>query len=62
MTRKPKIDTEIELVPDAWERFERVIETAAKIGPKHRVSSNPYKPKSRVSRLTKPRKARKAGD
>jgi hypothetical protein len=32
----PKID-EIELVPDAWPRFERFIKEIAKAGPQHRT-------------------------
>ncbi len=42
MTKDPK---EIELLPDAWERFERAVDTVAMSGPKHRVG----KPKSFVS-------------
>jgi hypothetical protein len=29
---------EIELIPDAWERFERAVEVVAKTPPQHRVA------------------------
>jgi hypothetical protein len=36
---KPKGEIpEVELVPDAWPRFERFIKAVAKAGPKHRPS------------------------
>ena len=45
---------EIELLPDAWERFEKAVAAAAKHGPMHRIT----KPKpSRDSRLKKGRKS-----
>jgi hypothetical protein len=41
---KPKQSTpEIELEPDAWERFERFIKKAAKGGPQHRHSGSTKK-------------------
>jgi hypothetical protein len=41
MTKAPKADPkkavqEIELLPDAWPRFERMVKTIAKAGPQHR--------------------------
>jgi hypothetical protein len=41
----PEID-EIELVPDAWPRFERFIKEIAKAGPQHRKPTE--KPKTKV--------------
>jgi hypothetical protein len=36
---KPKIPEDIELVPDAWPKFEKLIKSAAKMGPKpHKAS------------------------
>jgi hypothetical protein len=32
---------EIELAPDAWPRFERLIKDAAKAGPQHREAAKP---------------------
>jgi len=34
--RKKKAD-EVELLPDAWRRFERAVDAAVKSGPKHRT-------------------------
>jgi hypothetical protein len=34
---KKRTQTEIELYPDAWARFERAVDAAVKSGPKHRV-------------------------
>jgi hypothetical protein len=42
MIPKTKKTEEIELVPDAWERFEKAVATVAKSGPKHR----PAKPRN----------------
>ena len=39
-----KKSDEIELIPDAWERFERAFDVVAKSGPKHRNKSNPRRP------------------
>src|ERR1700676_4564269 len=36
---------EIELVPDAWPRFERFIKQVAKAGPQHKTSPAPKKAK-----------------
>jgi len=38
MSRKPK---EIELEPDAWERFERAVKIVAKSPPQHRSKQKP---------------------
>jgi hypothetical protein len=37
-TGKKRQKPEIELVEDAWPRFERLIKQVAKAGPKHRTS------------------------
>jgi hypothetical protein len=42
-TKKP----DIELVPDAWPRFEKFIKEAAKAGPQHRSGKNPAPPSKR---------------
>jgi hypothetical protein len=44
---------EIELVPDAWPRFERFIKQIAKAGPQHRVE------KKKVAKKTKPKRGLK---
>jgi hypothetical protein len=39
MAKTPKLkNDEIELQPDAWNRFERAVDAAIKSGPKHRVA------------------------
>jgi hypothetical protein len=47
MAKDPK---EIELHPDAWQRFERATEVVAKSPPQHRVA------KKKVAKKTKPKK------
>jgi hypothetical protein len=42
---------EIELEPDAWQRFERAVEVVAKSPPRHRVKEKPN-----VRKKTKPKK------
>lgn len=37
--KTPTLD-EIELRPDGWERFERAVDAAVKVGPKPRVPKN----------------------
>ncbi len=37
---------EVETDPGAWKRFEHAVDAAVKSGPKHRVTSKSYKPKS----------------
>jgi len=41
MTKTSKQAKEIELVPDAWARFERFVTDIAKAGPQHRASGKP---------------------
>jgi len=36
MPKSKDQDQEVELVPDAWERFRSAVHAAAKSGPKHR--------------------------
>jgi hypothetical protein len=55
----PEID-EIELVPDAWPRFEKFIREIGKAGPQHRVPSA-KKPKARVSSKPKKKAPQKRG-
>jgi len=40
---------EIELVPDAWARFERAVDAAVKSGPKHRLKAGEKRPLERGS-------------
>jgi len=51
--RPPKGLAEIELVHDAWPRFETFIREIAKAGPQHRV---PAKPKAKVEKSPKSEK------
>jgi hypothetical protein len=39
--KKPEATKEIELHPDAWQRFERAAGVVAKTPPQHRVKSPP---------------------
>jgi len=42
---KPKSDEDIELIPDAWERFGEFVKRIARAGPQHRASKpKPGKP------------------
>lgn len=47
---------DIELVPDAWPRFEKFIREIAKAGPQHRTPS--AKPKAKASQKASPPKKR----
>jgi hypothetical protein len=38
MTKKPQKENEIELYPDAWDRFERAAKVVVKSPPQHRVA------------------------
>jgi hypothetical protein len=38
MAKPSKEKQEAEIVPDAWERFERAVDAAIKSGPKHRAA------------------------
>lgn len=38
---------EVELVPDAWERFERAVDKVAKSPPQHGVAPTPRKEKNK---------------
>jgi hypothetical protein len=42
--RKDQDEKRVELVPNAWSRFERFVQDIAKAGPQHRVA----KPKTRT--------------
>jgi hypothetical protein len=46
MASKSK-STEVELHPDAWERFERAVDTVAKAPPQHRAKGSAKKKKTR---------------
>jgi hypothetical protein len=37
---KESTDSDIELRPDGWERFEKAVEAGLKSGPKHRPSKS----------------------
>jgi hypothetical protein len=56
MAEKPKrtaLDLpDIELLPDAWERFERGVKAAAKAGPQHRDQPAAKAPQLKAGRLT----------
>jgi hypothetical protein len=52
-----KKSDQIELKPDAWERFERAVDVVAKSPPQHRVKT--VKPKSK-ERPKKPRKTKRS--
>jgi hypothetical protein len=56
---------DIELVPDAWPRFERFIRQIVKAGPQHRPA-NPSKPRAKGAKSPKPKKkappSRPSGD
>jgi hypothetical protein len=45
-SKKVQDSSDIELVPDAWPRFERFIRDIAKAGPQHRKA----KPKSKLGK------------
>lgn len=53
MVGKTKAPTEIEVFPDAWERFERAVDAVSKSGPQHRITkptdaaSSPIRPTRR---------------
>jgi hypothetical protein len=46
---KSRSSKDIELIPDAWPRFERFIKQIAKVGPAHRDDRKPVK-KNRVAK------------
>jgi hypothetical protein len=50
MTKKPKQE-DIELVPDAWPRFERFIKQIAKAGPQHKTAKKKAKKKKTSARV-----------
>jgi hypothetical protein len=51
---KPQRTKEIELLADAWPRFERFIRDVAKAGPQHRTA------KAKSKRTTSPKAKKKA--
>jgi hypothetical protein len=54
MGKAPKSGTEIELQPDAWQRFERAIDVVAKSPPQHRTKAG-KKAKKKAPQKTKRR-------
>ena len=52
MAKPPQDKKELELEPDAWQRFERAIDVVAKSPPQHRVA----KKKKTAAQKTKPKK------
>jgi predicted transposase YdaD len=57
MAQKPKkeIVQELELVPDAWPRFERFIKHIAKAGPQHKTSEMKVAKKPSKKKTTVPK-------
>jgi hypothetical protein len=53
---KPVPIREIELEPDAWERFERAVDVVVKSPPQHRTKANKAKPKRAKSPSARKRK------
>jgi len=58
MTKAPKkkakpTEDEIELEPDAWERFEKAVHAVAKAGPQHREAPQKAKRRPKKSKATK---------
>ena len=43
-SQKAKTETEPELLPDAWDRFERAVDVVAKSAPMHRAHKAPDDP------------------
>jgi hypothetical protein len=39
MSNKPSAPSDIESSPDAWEKFERAVDTVVKAPPQHKVSA-----------------------
>jgi hypothetical protein len=54
--KKVQAKSDIELVPDAWPRFEKFITEIVKAGPQHRASK-PAKSKIASTRRKKPKEA-----
>jgi hypothetical protein len=55
MSRKPESSSEakdIEVEPEAWERFERAVDVVIKSGPKHRPAKERPVSKGRVHKRT----------
>jgi hypothetical protein len=49
MAKAPHQNKQIELEPDAWQRFERAVDVVAKSPPQHRAKTGP-KSKKRISK------------
>jgi hypothetical protein len=62
MAKHSKRQTQVELVPDAWPRFEKFITEIMKVGPQHRSANAPKSaaPKAASAQSKKPRKKRAA--
>jgi hypothetical protein len=57
MTKKPQAQKEIELEPDAWQRFERAVDVVSKSPPQHRVAKKKKSVvKTQKRRAEKPRR------
>jgi hypothetical protein len=48
MAKAPKKGGEVELRPDGWERFEKAVDAAVKVGPKHKPAKMRPASKGRV--------------
>jgi hypothetical protein len=55
MSKKPH-NTEIELVPDAWQRFERAAGVVSKTPPQHRVAKKKNAKKKNAKKKTSAKK------
>jgi hypothetical protein len=59
MAKHSKEAPEIELVPDAWPRFERFIKQVAKAGPQHREEKKGTKKREASKPTSRPRSRQK---
>jgi hypothetical protein len=51
--KRPQTEKEVELQPDAWQRFERAVDVVAKSPPQHRVAKKPDRKKSAKAKKKK---------
>jgi hypothetical protein len=52
---KGKADHDIELLPDAWPRFERMVRAISKAGPQHREAPPPQTKVKKAAKTAKKR-------
>ncbi len=53
MTKRVKEVREVELEPDAWQRFERAVDVVSKSPPQHRVAKKKTSPKKKKRTVKK---------